>query len=77
MKKKKLLLTSGLLVRKEEDKRENSDLRVGRDSSGLECSCLASKKMRKEKGRGVSRERIRRRRWSERWIAAVGDCDRR
>lgn len=38
---------------------ENSDFRVGSESSGLEWSRLASKKMRKEKGRGVGRDKMR------------------
>lgn len=71
--KKKSLLFSGLLVRNEEDKREYSDLSVGSESSGFEWSCLASKKMRNEKGRGVLTVRILRRSWSEIWITAVGD----
>lgn len=62
MVKKKISLFSGLLARKEEDKRENSFFSLGSASSGFEWSCLASKKMTNEKDRGDFAERIRRRR---------------
>lgn len=68
---------SGLLDMNEEDTRENSDLRVRRESSGFEWSLWASKKTRKWNGRGVGRERMRRSRASERWMTPVEDWDRR
>lgn len=63
-------------MRKEEERRENSYLILGIELSGLEWSCLASKKMREENGLGEGIERMRRRRGSLRWIMPSGDFDR-
>lgn len=65
----------GLLMRKEEERIENSDLRVGSWSSDLSWSCAASKKMRKEKGRGRGREMMRFRSWSLRRMTPLGEVD--
>nr|GMD08973.1 hypothetical protein Iba_chr06dCG3680 [Ipomoea batatas] len=79
-KKKRLVLVfgSGLFARNEEARREKSFLRAGKLISGLEeWRRWKSKKMRREKGRGVGTEIMRFRSWSVRWITPVDDSDRR
>lgn len=79
-KKKSLVFAfgSGLFARNEEARRERSFLRAGKEISGLEeCRRWKSKKMRREKGRGVGTEIMRFRSLSVRWITPVDDSDRR